>query len=177
MKTTETATPTAAQEVAQVVAQPTQEAAQAATKTTVIEVVKVATKTEGITELIKLGYTRREISDMMGVGYGFVQNVFAKFAESEEGKLHRYIEIQQQLEALEAELKGIADQVIETADGKQVRHEKANVTYTFNVKNAKEFTYSPAVTAAENKLKAMKKAEEKDGTATVRLTPHLMLNR
>lgn len=166
MTTTETETPTAAQEAAQ----PT------ATATT-INVVTVPTKTAGITELIKLGYTRREISEMMGVGYGFVQNVFAKFAESEDGKLHRYIEIQQQLEALEAELKGIADQVIETADGKQVRHEKANVTFTFNVKNTKEFTYSPAVKAAENKLKAQKKAEEQDGTATVRLTPHLMLNR
>jgi hypothetical protein len=173
MKATETTTPAAAPEAnvtAQEVAQPT------ATATT-INVVTVPTKTAGITELIKLGYTRREISEMMGVGYGFVQNVFAKFAESEEGKLHRYIEIQQQLETLEAELKGITDQVIETADGKQVRHEKANVTYTFNVKNAKEFTYSPAITAAENKLKAMKKAEEKDGTATARLTPHLMLNR
>lgn len=173
MKTTETATPTAAQE-ANVTAQ---EAAQPTVTATTINVVTVPTKTAGITELIKLGYTRREISEMMGVGYGFVQNVFAKFEESEEGKFHRYIEIQKQLEALEAELKGIADAIIETADGKQVRHEKANVTYTFNVKNAKEFTYSPAVTAAETKLKAMKKAEEKDGTATVRLTPHLMLNR
>lgn len=173
MKTTETTTPTAAPE-ANVTAQ---EAAQPTATATTINVVTVPTKTAGITELIKLGYTRREISEMMGVGYGFVQNVFAKFEESEEGKLHRYIAIQQQLEALEAEARAIADAIIETADGKQVRHEKAGITYTFNVKNAKEYTYSPVVKSAESKLKAMKKTEEQDGTATVRLTPQLMLNR
>lgn len=177
MKAAESITAAEATATAQTATTAAQSTTAAQITETQIVIVSAPTKTAGITELIKLGYTRREISEKMGVGYGFVQNVFAKFAESEEGKLHRYIEIQQQLETLEAELKGIADQVIETADGKQVRHEKANVTYTFNVKNAKEFTYSPAVTAAENKLKAIKKAEEKDGTATARLTPHLMLNR
>lgn len=37
-----------------------------------------ATKTEKIRRLLQLGMTRREVSDLMGVGYGFVQNVYAR---------------------------------------------------------------------------------------------------
>lgn len=36
------------------------------------------TKTEKIKLLLELGKTRREVSDIMGVGYGFVQNVYAR---------------------------------------------------------------------------------------------------
>jgi hypothetical protein len=36
------------------------------------------TKTEKIKLLLQLGKTRREVSDIMGVGYGFVQNVYAR---------------------------------------------------------------------------------------------------
>ncbi len=36
------------------------------------------TKTEKIQLLLELGKIRREVSDLLGVGYGFVQNVFAR---------------------------------------------------------------------------------------------------
>jgi predicted DNA-binding transcriptional regulator len=36
------------------------------------------TKTEKIKKLFELGLTRREVSDIMSVGYGFVQNVYAR---------------------------------------------------------------------------------------------------
>jgi hypothetical protein len=29
--------------------------------------------------LFELGLTRRQVSELMGVGYGFAQNVYAKF--------------------------------------------------------------------------------------------------
>jgi hypothetical protein len=37
------------------------------------------TKTEKIRQLLALGLTRKQVSEMVGCGYGFVQNVFAKY--------------------------------------------------------------------------------------------------
>ena len=37
------------------------------------------TKTRKMVQLLQLGFTRRQVADTMGVGYGFVQNVYAKY--------------------------------------------------------------------------------------------------
>jgi len=37
-----------------------------------------STKTEKIKRLLELGLTRKEVAELMGIGYGFVQNVYAK---------------------------------------------------------------------------------------------------
>lgn len=37
------------------------------------------TKTEKMRQLLALGLTRRQVADLTGCGYGFVQNVFAKY--------------------------------------------------------------------------------------------------
>ncbi|WP_338761789.1 amidoligase family protein [Bernardetia sp. ABR2-2B] len=36
------------------------------------------TKTNKIKQLLELGFTRKKVAELMGVGYGFVQNVYAK---------------------------------------------------------------------------------------------------
>lgn len=36
------------------------------------------TKTNKIKQLLELGFTRKQVAELMGVGYGFVQNVYAK---------------------------------------------------------------------------------------------------
>ena len=36
------------------------------------------TKTNKIKQLLQLGFTRKQVAELMGVGYGFVQNVYAK---------------------------------------------------------------------------------------------------
>jgi len=40
------------------------------------------TKTYKMQQLLQLGFTRKQVAEMMGVGYGFVQNVYAKMQRS-----------------------------------------------------------------------------------------------
>lgn len=42
-------------------------------------------KTQKIRKLLELGFTRKEVAELMGVGYGFVQNVFAKYFPDQVG--------------------------------------------------------------------------------------------
>ncbi|QNF34342.1 amidoligase family protein [Adhaeribacter swui] len=39
---------------------------------------QATTKTHKMQQLLQLGFTRKQVAEMMGVGYGFVQNVYAK---------------------------------------------------------------------------------------------------
>ena len=41
------------------------------------------TKTEKIKQLLELGFTRKQVAELMGVGYGFVQNVYAKYVTNQ----------------------------------------------------------------------------------------------
>ncbi|WP_291726188.1 amidoligase family protein [Bernardetia sp.] len=41
------------------------------------------TKTEKIKQLLELGFTRTQVAELMGVGYGFVQNVYAKYVSNQ----------------------------------------------------------------------------------------------
>ena len=50
------------------------------------------TKTEKIKRLLELGLTRRQVADLTGGNYGFVQNVFAKyFPEQVQSKTYSFI--------------------------------------------------------------------------------------
>lgn len=129
-----------------------------------------ATKTEKIIRLLGLGYSRRQIATMLQVGYGFVQNVFAKLQQTDGGKFGRYIKLQAEIAERQEELKALAEELLPIADGKEIFHETDNTNYVFCVKSRRTFGYSETVKTLEAELKAKKDVEEANGTATVTKT-------
>ena len=126
---------------------------------------QTASKTSKIEALLKLGYSRAQVAEMTQSGYGFVQNVYAKFAATEAGKLQRYLALQSEIAEKQVELKALGQEIIGIANGKKVHHEPGNKHYEFQVKHRRGFEYSEETEQLEISLKARKKREEENGTA------------
>ncbi|AYQ31402.1 amidoligase family protein [Runella sp. SP2] len=73
------------------------------------------TKTEKIRRLLELGLTRRQVADLTGGNYGFVQNVFAKYwPENVNGREFRFIAFNRKF-GVEIEAYGVEMQRVENA--------------------------------------------------------------
>ncbi|MEM7738640.1 MAG: hypothetical protein AAF267_22950 [Deinococcota bacterium] len=73
------------------------------------------------------------------------------------------LELTQQLKAAQEKLSGMREQVFAELPGKTLKHESG---FTFSKVTRKSWTYSSAVEDLQTQAKALRKQEEKDGTAT-----------
>jgi hypothetical protein len=85
-----------------------------------------------------------------------------------EQQLRRYLEIKAMIRELEVELEGLKANIVTFVEESQERGEKVNLNgCSFSVTYRKQWEYSPAVAELAERLKQLKKQEEKNGTARV----------